>query len=305
MSVNAAASSSSLWEPLALRKTAIALNPLPQADGSASFAFGNQQSLAALSGPTEVRIRDELTDRATLDISVLPLSGVPGIAANSFANGTLQRALASVVILQRYPRSLLQLTIQTTNQEIASTSSLNGPQSARRIRPRRPHPDAALGLTERAAHINAAMLALIQGGVACSATVCAVGVAVLPRSQAKSQRTVGRSTAVADADAMQEDNEEGNDDDSVNGTRSAVLVIDPSPTEEQHATSTHLFAFACSGSIVHCDVDGQGRETAEDAESPQTGEARLVLVESNGSISTAAVSSPLRTGEDKPPRMSC
>ncbi|CAO1620917.1 unnamed protein product [Parajaminaea phylloscopi] len=264
---NATASASSSRRPAtSTRKPVVALNVLPQSDGSASFGFGQQISLASLIGPTEVRIRDELTDRATLDITALPLTGVVGIAATSFANGTLQRALASVAILERYPRSLLQLTLQTTNQEgLASLSvaSSNAGSRSRRIRPTRPHPDASLGATERAAHINAAMLALMQGGIACSATVCAVAVAHVPR--ASLQRSPSR-----DDDEMQDDSEDADSATSI--------VVDPSPQEELHATSIHLFAFACSGTVVDCDVG----EDKEGGPREDTGEARLVLVESNG-----------------------
>lgn len=270
------------------RKPIITLNPLPHSDGSASFAFGHQKSLASLVGPTEVRIRDELTDRATLDISILPLDGVPGIAANSFGNGTLQRAFASVIILERYPRSLLQLTVQTSNQEgldsreyDRSTSGgiSSSHNSVRSIRPKRPHPDAALGVAERAAHINAAMLALIHAGIACRATVCAVAVAQLPRRSLKRDESSSQ-----DEEAMQED-----DDHHAHST--VVNVVDPSPQEEMQATSLHLFAFACSGTVVRCDVgDVEGKESPK----ADTGEARLVLVESNGPVSLPLVSARLR-----------
>jgi exosome complex component RRP46 len=39
---------------------------------------GHQSALAVVSGPTEVRIRDELTDRATLEINYSPLNGTAG-----------------------------------------------------------------------------------------------------------------------------------------------------------------------------------------------------------------------------------
>lgn len=206
---------------------------------------GHQSALGAVSGPTEVRIRDELTDRATLEINYSPLNGTAGesvrslpapfvshgefrlmdqipdcrtgITAASFTTA-LHSALSSVILLHLYPRSLIQLQLLTTDIPAQSylppslQSTLNKPLShftRRTIRPSRPHPDASMDVSEKAALINAGMMALIQAGVPCLATVCAVGVAILPKQLAQGLRRGGKQSRKSGSTAMQEDDDSG------------------------------------------------------------------------------------------------
>lgn len=308
------ASSSSLHRmPTQIRRPTIQLDPLPHSDGSCLFSFGpqnspsSQSSLASVTGPSEIRIRDELTDRAKLECNVLPLQGVQGIVATSFGQGALGAALAQVVLTKRYPRSLIALDIQTANEAeaarplglFADRAVLQGQRRRRQsIRPRRPHPDAPLGATERAAHINAAMMAVIRGGVDCVATICAVAMAVVPARVVKHTRQAKGGEASL----------QGADDEDETAAGVDVLVVDPDPTEEEFASSTHVFAFACSGHVVDCSeleegksdqVDGDGhrdRDGNEDevmesaATSHSSAQAKLVLVESQGTTDTKLVS---------------
>ncbi|GAC95246.1 predicted exosome subunit [Pseudozyma hubeiensis SY62] len=62
--------------PTALRPLKAELGTLARSDASASFSLGSVIVVASVSGPTEVRIRDELTDRATLDVIYQPQHGV-------------------------------------------------------------------------------------------------------------------------------------------------------------------------------------------------------------------------------------
>lgn len=297
-----------------VRRPTIQLDPLPHSDGSCLFSFGprnspsSQSSLASVTGPSEIRIRDELTDRAKLECNVLPLQGVQGIVANSFGQGALGAAFAQVVLTKRYPRSLIALDVQTANEAeaarplglFADRAVLQRQQRRTRqsIRPRRPHPDAPLGATERAAHINAAMMAVIRGGVDCVATICAVAMAVVPA------RVVEHTRQAKGGEASLQ----GADDEDETAAGVDVLVVDPDPTEEEFASSTHVFAFACSGHVVDCSelnegtgdqVDGDGhrdRDGDEDevmesaATSRSSAQAKLVLVESQGTTDTKMVS---------------
>lgn len=252
---------------------------------------GHQSSLGAVNGPMEVRIRDELTDRSTLEVTHFPLDGLPGIACTSFT-ASLHAALSSVVLLHLHPRTLKQLTLQSTNHAAPrrtvapAVSAAQAKQGHRQsIRPRAPHPDAELPPTERAALINAAMLALIQAGVPCSATVCAVAVAVLPRRLA---RSLQRSGGEGDTGAMDQDSDSDSDSDEDGGEGGSVVLVDPDPTEEACASSTHVLAFACSGQVVR--GDGGGDSAAADEETESEAEARLVLVQSSGALPLSTVS---------------
>ena len=62
-----------------LRPIKIVLESLDRVDGSASFAFGQTKSLASVSGPIQVRLTAELPSKATFEVLVRPLSGVPGV----------------------------------------------------------------------------------------------------------------------------------------------------------------------------------------------------------------------------------
>jgi exosome complex component RRP46 len=61
-----------------LRPLSLSSGVLSRADGSSRFAFGPVEVLASVNGPQEVRLRDELLDRATLEVNVLPVRGLPG-----------------------------------------------------------------------------------------------------------------------------------------------------------------------------------------------------------------------------------
>lgn len=138
--------------------------------------------------------------------------------------------MTPLILLHLYPRALLQLTLQTVSAPSTAFSvptstdpALNGAASPlsgsssgikgkARARPR----GVATGAGERAATINAAMMAFVDAGVQCRGMLVAVAVARLPR------RTP--------SDTANEDEEE--------------MVLDPSPEEEDSATSTHVFAFS-------------------------------------------------------------
>ncbi|TNY23904.1 exosome non-catalytic core component [Rhodotorula diobovata] len=205
----------------ALRPLALSQGLLSRADGSAQFAFGNVAVLASLTGPAEVRIRDELVDRATLDIHLRPLRGAGGPPLRS-AESTLASLLAPLILLHLYPRALLQLTLQTvsspstaftaplsTDPLLGAGAEAGGDKNGKGKGKAR---GTGAGAAEKAARINAAVMALVDGGVQLRGMLVAVAVAVVP-------------VTVSD-----DDEEE--------------LRLDPTPQEELASTSTHVFAFS-------------------------------------------------------------
>ncbi|GAA5968435.1 hypothetical protein JCM11641_007636 [Rhodosporidiobolus odoratus] len=197
----------------ALRPLALSQGSLSRADGSAQFTFGNVAVLASVTGPAEVKIRDELVDRATLEINVRPLRGVGGPHIKT-AEQTLSALLAPLILLHLYPRALIQLTLQTTSYpntafnkpfstdpSLSSSSLLTDAKGKGRAMPR----DVGAGAGEKAARINAAVMALVDAGVQCRGMLVAVAVAY---------------------------------------TEDEEMLLDPSPAEEQVASSVHVFAFS-------------------------------------------------------------
>ncbi|BGP57690.1 hypothetical protein JCM8202_005473 [Rhodotorula sphaerocarpa] len=232
----------------ALRPLALSQGLLSRADGSAQFSFGNVAVLGSVTGPAEVRIRDELVDRATLEIHVRALRGQggPGIKA---LEATLAALLTPLILLHLYPRALLQLTLQTIS---TPSTSFTTPTNNSAFVALDPEPEAssgdagsdgkgkgkgkataatvpprprgvATGASERAATINAAMMALVDSGVQCRGMLVAVAVACLPPPPPPSSSSTGSSGPDPGEDEM---------------------VLDPTPAEEEQATSTHLFAFS-------------------------------------------------------------
>ncbi|KAK4702360.1 exosome complex component RRP46, partial [Phenoliferia sp. Uapishka_3] len=217
--------------PLELRSLALSQSVLSRQDGSAKFSFGNLSVLASVTGPAEVRIRNELVDRAAFEINVLPLRGAVGTQTSfvsvrhepteptsttgppSKSQETLLLSLLTpIILLSLHPRSLIQLTIQTltspttafSKQFSTDLSSTDLAASTSSSAPR----GTGTGASEKAAMINAAMLALVDAAVECRGLVLAAAVAF-----------------------VESEGEE-------------VMVLDPTPREEDEASSTHLFAFS-------------------------------------------------------------
>ena len=159
-----------------LRELTIAYDGLSRADGSARFGFGTtpfffspsfsfllnwsrsglDKALASVSGPIEVRLAAEQPSRATFEVTVRPLSAVPGTEAKSLAV-SIRTALTPSLLLAQHPRSLIQLVIQS----LTPTRTTLPPSLVASI-------------------INASTVALINtGSVPMRGTICAVAVARL------------------------------------------------------------------------------------------------------------------------------
>ncbi|KAJ1310529.1 hypothetical protein OPQ81_007259 [Rhizoctonia solani] len=136
-----------------LRKVEIELGGLARVDGSARFSFGACRALASVTGPVEVRQLIELPDRATFEVAVRPVAGVPSTPEKALAK-YIHDVLHPTLLLTRHPRSLVQLTVLSLSPVLSSTSYA-------------------------AAHINAATLALLNAAsVPMRGVVCAVAVGI-------------------------------------------------------------------------------------------------------------------------------
>jgi exosome complex component RRP46 len=151
---------------LELRSISIQKHVLDNHDGSAIFSFGNVRALATISGPSEVRIRDELTDRSTLEIHYTPLQGIPGITALAFSTALVD-TFSHVLLLHLHPRSLVQINLQTyaSPPTYISQPLLRREQKLRQPRVSPTHPDAPIPVSLQAAHINAISIACLDAAI--------------------------------------------------------------------------------------------------------------------------------------------
>ncbi|CAE6434394.1 unnamed protein product [Rhizoctonia solani] len=136
-----------------LRKVEIELGGLARVDGSARFSFGTCRALASVTGPVEVRQVIELPDRATFEVAVRPVAGVPATPEKALAKH-VHDVLRPTLLLTQHPRSLIQLTVLSLSPVSSSPSYA-------------------------AVHINAATLALLNAAsIPMRGVVCAVAVGI-------------------------------------------------------------------------------------------------------------------------------
>ncbi|KDQ23575.1 hypothetical protein PLEOSDRAFT_1048836 [Pleurotus ostreatus PC15] len=140
------------------RPLKISLDGLARVDASARFSFGTSTAaLASVSGPIEVRLASENPSQATFDVSIRPLSSIPGIESKSLAS-MIRAALLPSLILTTNPRTLIQLVIQALTPSYDAHSKWDN------------------GLVT--AMINASTMALLNAGsIPMRGVVCAVAVA--------------------------------------------------------------------------------------------------------------------------------
>ncbi|KAH9822232.1 3' exoribonuclease family, domain 1-domain-containing protein [Melampsora americana] len=200
---------------LDLRPLTISLSTLSRADGSCNFAFGDLKVLGSMTGPAEVKVWDEKPKEATVEVNVLPISSLPG-PSNKFNAQFIKSFISPILYLEQYPRSLIQINLQTLSKPSERWSSLRT--------------SSILGfeenecMSERAALMNASSIACLDGGVGMSGVGIAVAVAVV-KSELVEQ--IGE-----DEDRMEVDEDQ-----------KWVVLLDPSPAEEAQATSLHLIGY--------------------------------------------------------------
>ncbi|WWC59069.1 uncharacterized protein I303_101616 [Kwoniella dejecticola CBS 10117] len=105
-----------------IRPLQIEIGELDRADGSGRFGFGSNAALASCSGPLEVRLNKELPTRATLEVSHRPLEGVGATPSRALVT-TLESIFPTALSLPSYPRSLIQLIVQSLSSSSVASSS--------------------------------------------------------------------------------------------------------------------------------------------------------------------------------------
>ncbi|KAF9419291.1 Exosome component 5 [Podila epigama] len=92
--------------PHQLRPFFSSQNLLNRADGSAQFDFG----------PTEVKLRDEQLDKATIEVVARPLVGMPGVKDKA-REMSIRETLEPLILSGLHPRSLIQIVVQTMKDD--------------------------------------------------------------------------------------------------------------------------------------------------------------------------------------------
>ncbi|TAQ90733.1 hypothetical protein B7494_g949 [Chlorociboria aeruginascens] len=113
------------------------LSHLHRTDGSATFSQNGYTVIGSVNGPIEVQRRDELPEEAAVDVIVRPAAGIGGVsylltatAATNLYPGTRERHLEAIlqstfrqiILIQNFPRTLIQITLQITSTPEDTTS---------------------------------------------------------------------------------------------------------------------------------------------------------------------------------------
>lgn len=90
---------------------------IDNADGSAELILGNSKVIVSICGPIEPKQRQELPNRASLEIIIRPAVGV-STTREKLLEDKLRSLLQSLIIRYKYPRQLIQIVVQfLTNDE--------------------------------------------------------------------------------------------------------------------------------------------------------------------------------------------
>ncbi|KAK6904105.1 hypothetical protein I203_107620 [Kwoniella mangroviensis CBS 8507] len=255
-------------KPHEIRPLTIEIGELDRADGSGRFGFGATSALASCSGPLEVRLNQELPTRATLEISHRPLEGVGATASRALIT-TLESIYPSALRLSLYPRSLIQIIVQSLSSSSAPTLSTGRynespeiyidtepetteknvwpqppTQSALAVDKKEKSPNTSYNFSSRAVSINSATLAILDAGsIAMTHLPIAISIASL------------------------------SDDDG--------LVVDPSIEEEYNSIARFGFAWSF-GKNVSLREDQNQKDSNMDVDEEEGEEMELIWVENEG-----------------------
>lgn len=156
----------------------IAFDALSGVDGSARFSFGTTTAIASVSGPIAARPATEHPIRATIDLHVRPLTGVPG-TPEKHASTALKGILERACVLAQNPRTVVQVVVQALSPASSGADVL------------------------LAAEINASSLALLNAGsVPMRGVVCAVAVAQFTPMNQPELVTAAASSSRTNAECM-------------------------------------------------------------------------------------------------------
>ncbi|KAM3418267.1 hypothetical protein BST61_g4268 [Cercospora zeina] len=134
-------------------------HPLARADGSTVFSDGLYTVIAGVNGPVDVQRRDELPEEAAVEVNLRPTAGVGG-PRERWLETVVASVLKSILFVHMHPRTLIQVTLQVTNE----------PATKFRKTP--------TDISTLPALLNAAFLALTDGGLPLATTMSAVLAAV-------------------------------------------------------------------------------------------------------------------------------
>ncbi|KAH8156414.1 hypothetical protein CIB48_g11829 [Xylaria polymorpha] len=89
------------------------LSHLHKVDGSATYSYAGYTVIGAVNGPIEAQKRDELPEEAIIDVVVRPAAGVGGTRERHLES-LLQSTLRQIVLVNNFPRTLIQIILQIT-----------------------------------------------------------------------------------------------------------------------------------------------------------------------------------------------
>ncbi|GAP83468.1 putative exosome complex subunit rrp46 protein [Rosellinia necatrix] len=140
------------------------LSHLHKADGSATYSYAGYTVIGAVNGPIEAQKRDELPEEAIIDVVVRPAAGVGGTRERHLES-LIQSTLRQIVLVNNFPRSLIQIILQIT--VIPENEYLNGKIV-----------QANVNLPVLPALLQAAILSLLSASVPMTATLTSTSLAV-------------------------------------------------------------------------------------------------------------------------------
>jgi exosome complex component RRP46 len=150
----------------------LVLHPLRRADGSATYTHAASKTtiLCGVNFPTEAPARSSLPEECCVEVNVRAHNGV-GQVKERHLEWLVADALRSVVLLETYPRMMLQVTLQLVSQarDEQAVSGGGGGQGESYL-------PALAGL------VNAAVAGCLDAGVSMRCSVVATTVAVMAGS---------------------------------------------------------------------------------------------------------------------------
>ncbi|CCU76273.1 exosome complex subunit Rrp46 [Blumeria hordei DH14] len=144
----------------------ITLSHLHRADGSATFSRDGFTVIGAVNGPLEVSRRDEIPDKAVVDVTIRPAVG-SGDTRERYLESILQSSLRQIILVQDFPRSLIQITLQVID---TPENDFSAPRGVRDV--------SSLALIP--ALIQTAILSLLSASIPMIMTLTSIHISVQP-----------------------------------------------------------------------------------------------------------------------------
>jgi len=211
------------------------LGTLNSADGSSTVTIFGFTVTGSVNGPIEVQRRDELPEEAAIEVNIRPASGVHS-PREAHLEALVHSTLRSVILVDRFPRTLIQVTLQV----------LAEPQEGR---PWKYLVKSAAGdLLLLPTLLQAALMAVIDANVPLDTIYTTALVAAMPKP------TVPESASLEDIEELR--------DELVD-----VTCLSPAVGYDlSRAVSLHVFSFTRDEKLVFNESEGSfGFQTWESA----------------------------------------